>query len=389
MKTITIVAALAALAIATGPARAEILAMANYESKTPDQVKSLKLSGDTARREGIAIFDVDPESPAFGKILADIPLDPTGVAHHIFYDRTMTKAYIASLGAPALQVMDMTQFPPRLKTIEVPNCTMAEDVIFDEANEHWYLTCLSSQNVWRGKVATDEVTGELALPGTHPHGLAIDTAIDRILVSDTVTPDMKTPGNAVSVARASTLEPLGQIAISNGGDPVGPVELLPVPGAGTPTFYVTNLHGGSLSALTWDAARETFDVHDVFDFKTLQMGVALEIYFDAAGDTLYVTTAVPGHLHVFDMTDGGPLSPRLVASLPAGEGAHHVAITRDERYAFVQNALLNLPGMSDGSITVVDLAKGEVVASVTTLRDMGLNPNSLVLLPQWNSLAGH
>jgi hypothetical protein len=86
---------------------------------------------------------------------------------------------------------------------------------------------------------------------------------------------------------------------------------------------------------------------------------------------------------------GGPLAPKLIKTLPAGEGAHHVGITKDERYGFVQNALLNLPGMSDGSITVVDLAKGEVVGSVDTLKDMGLNPNSLVLLPEWNHFAGH
>jgi hypothetical protein len=66
-----------------------------------------------------------------------------------------------------------------------------------------------------------------------------------------------------------------------------------------------------------------------------------------------------------------------------------VAITKDERYGFINNTLLNLPGMSDGSITVVDLQKGEVVGSIDTLKNQGLNPNSIVLLPEWNHLAGH
>ena len=48
----------------SGAASAEILAMVNYESKTPDQVKALKLSGEQERREGIAILDVDPDGPA-------------------------------------------------------------------------------------------------------------------------------------------------------------------------------------------------------------------------------------------------------------------------------------------------------------------------------------
>ncbi|MDA1001226.1 MAG: hypothetical protein O2807_12030 [bacterium] len=66
-----------------------------------------------------------------------------------------------------------------------------------------------------------------------------------------------------------------------------------------------------------------------------------------------------------------------------------MAFTQDEKYAFVQNALLNLPGMSDGSVTVVDLKKEKVVRSMDTLKKMGLNPNCIVLLPKWNHLAGH
>jgi len=55
----------------------------------------------------------------------------------------------------------------------------------------------------------------------------------------------------------------------------------------------------------------------------------------------------------------------------------------------VQNSFINLPGMNDGSFTVVDLLKGEAVASVDTLKDEGFAPNSVVLLPQWNDMAGH
>ena len=380
---------IAAVAIAWGgAASAEILAMMNYESKTPDQVKALKLTGPEERREGIAIVDVDPASATFGKILADIPLDPSTVAHHIFYDRSMTKAYLTALASPPLQVMDLTEFPYRLRTIDIPNCVMAEDVIFDEANENWYLTCMNSANVWRGSVATDEVTGEIQLPGTYPHGAAVHTGIDRIIVTSTITADLKSPQEVVSVVKASTLEPLGQIKVSNKPSPSGeaPVEVLPVPGSDV--FYVTNMFGATLWALAWDPAKQDFDASQVFDFNALGAGVALEMYFNSAGDRLYVTTAVPGQFHIFDMA-GGPMAPKLIKTLPAGGDAHHVGITRDERLGFVQNALLNLPGMDDGSITVIDLASGEVVGSVDTLKNMGLNPNSIVLLPEWNHLAGH
>ncbi len=55
----------------------------------------------------------------------------------------------------------------------------------------------------------------------------------------------------------------------------------------------------------------------------------------------------------------------------------------------MQNSLLNLPGRSDGSITVVDLRKEKVIGRIDTLKDLGLNSNSIVLLPEWNHLAGH
>ena len=100
--------------------RAEILAMLNYESK-PQQ---------TIRREGIAVIDVDPASGNFGQILMDIPLPPDLINHHIFYNKDVSKAYITALGKSELRVMDVTQFPYRLKKIYIPECQVGEDVVF-------------------------------------------------------------------------------------------------------------------------------------------------------------------------------------------------------------------------------------------------------------------
>ncbi len=73
-------------------AQSEILAMLNYESKPKDM----------PRREGIAIIDVDPKSINFKKILGDIPLLPDLVAHHIFYNKNVSKSYLTSLGSNPL-----------------------------------------------------------------------------------------------------------------------------------------------------------------------------------------------------------------------------------------------------------------------------------------------
>ncbi len=378
------------LAAATTSVQAEILAMMNFETKSADSLKSLKLSAPPPRREGIAVIDVDPTSSAFGKIISEIPLPPDLVAHHIFYDRTMTRAYVTSLAKGELHVMDLTANPFRVEKIDVPGCTMGEDVIFDESNTRWYLTCMGSANVFVGDVATNTDIAEIKIPGTYPHGLAVHTGIDRILVTSTISGDLKDPHETITVVQASTHKILGSIKLSNKPSPSGeaPVEILFVPGATPPVAYVTNMFGNTLWALTWNPAKQDFDAAQVFDFQSVKAGVPLEMYFTPDAKTLYVTTAKPGHLHAFDIS-GGPTALKLTNSIPAGEGAHHVAFTKDYRYGFVQNALLNLPGMSDGAVTVVDLEQGKAVRSMDTLKDAGFNPNSIVLLPQWNHLGGH
>ncbi|MCH8056233.1 MAG: YncE family protein, partial [Deltaproteobacteria bacterium] len=82
-------------------AKAEILAMVNYETKP----------GQTFRKEGIAIIDVDPNSANFGKILVDMPLPHDLHNHHIFYNRDASKAYMTVFGENALYVIDLKRFP--------------------------------------------------------------------------------------------------------------------------------------------------------------------------------------------------------------------------------------------------------------------------------------
>ena len=93
--------------------------------------------------------------------------------------------------------------------------------------------------------------------------------------------------------------------VSNKPSPSGeaPVEILFVPGANPPIAYVTNMFGGTLWTATWNAQKKDFDVAQVFDFATVKAGVPLEIYFNGANDKMYVTTAKPGHLHIFDIKD--------------------------------------------------------------------------------------
>src|ERR1044072_7514645 len=113
----------AALAVVPAMARAEILAMLNYETKSADSLKALKNPiTPQARREGIAIIDVDPKSKNFGKIMTDLPLPADTVAHHIFYNKDQSKAYITALGKSEFGTIDMKTKPYAIKTIALPDC---------------------------------------------------------------------------------------------------------------------------------------------------------------------------------------------------------------------------------------------------------------------------
>ena len=361
--------------------RAEILAMLNYESK-PQQ---------TIRREGIAIIDVDPASENFGNILLDIPLPPDLVNHHIFYNKDASKAYITALGKSDLHVMDMTRYPYRIKKIGVPECQVGEDIVFSEDNKTWFLTCMGSSKVIVGNAVTDETVKVISPSRPYPHGIAVNEDIDRMIITSSVrASDSGDPGETVTILEVSTGKELSSHKLSNKPSPSGvaPVEVLFVPGAKPPTAYVTNMFGGTIWAGTWDQAKKDFNFTEVFDFNAVGSGIPLEMYFNEKSDRLYVTTASPGQFHIFDISTG-LLTPKLLKTLPVGNGAHHVAFSPDERLAFVQNNFLGLPGMDDGSVTVIDLEKEKVVKSMDTLKNQGFNPNSIVLLPEWHHDAGH
>lgn len=381
------------LALVPSLSLGEILAMVNYETKSPESLKALKSPvAAPARKEGIAIIDVDPQSKAFGKIVQDIVLPGDLVAHHIFYNRDQSKAYVTALGKEELRVIDMKKTPYSIgKVVAVPGCSVGEDIVFSDDGKHWYLSCMGTQSMVVGDANKDEPLKTVKVAAPYPHGIAIHNGIDRVLLSSTVrASDLGDAGEAISAVEASSGKVLGTYKVSNKPSPAGnaPVEILFVPGASPAVAYVTNMYEGTLWTATWNVAKKDFDVQQVHDFSAQSAGVPLEIYFNKKADRMYVTTAKPGHMHIFDLS-AGPGKPRLLKSIATAEGAHHIAFTQDGRYAYVQNTLLNLPGMSDGSITVIDMKSEKVIGSVDTLKNTGYNPNSMVLLPRWNDPAGH
>jgi DNA-binding beta-propeller fold protein YncE len=158
------------------------------------------------------------------------------------------------------------------------------------------------------------------------------------------------------------------------------------PKANPPVVHITNMFEATLWAGIWDPKTQSFSFNQVDDFGAREQGMPLEMLYNAKGDRLYVTTAKPGFVNLYDNTD--PRQPKFLQAIPAAPGAHHSVLSPDERYLFVQNSLLNLEGMSDGSITVIDLTKGKVLGSIETLKVQGFNPNCIMLLPNHFQQAG-
>jgi DNA-binding beta-propeller fold protein YncE len=383
-KAAIAICAFAALG-AAAPAKAEMLAALNYESK----------AGVTPRREGIAIIDVDPDSPGFNKIVKDAPLPADFVAHHIYFNKDQTRAYVTSLGRSAIAVYDMEKLPEAAQIVPVPDCKVGEDMVFSDDRKRWFLTCMGSSNVIVGDAATNKTLdviagqepkeGEAARPFIkHPHGLTLNEALDLLVVTSTVDPaNFKDAGETITFIQASTGKLVATHKVSNKPSPAGeaPVETAFIPKHAPQTAYVTNMLGGTLWTAAWRESEKTFALAQALDFADIGQGMPLEMEFSPNGDRLFVTTAKPGALNIFDIAN--PAAPKLIASVPTAAGAHHFVFSPDRKYAFVQNSLLNLPDLSDGSVTVVDLARNAVVGKIDVLQKAGLNPNCIIMMPKW------
>jgi hypothetical protein len=91
------------------------------------------------------------------------------------------------------------------------------------------------------------------------------------------------------------------------------------------------------------------------------------------GGRLFVTRAKTGFVNLYDNSE--PRQPKFIKAIASAPGAHHSVLSPDERYLFVQNSFLNLEGMSDGSITVIDLKNDKVLGNIDTLK------SAIMLLP--------
>ena len=360
----------------------EILALTVVQSQVPETVKAFKLTGSRDPKESLFILDVDPNSKTFGKTLMTIPLPSDFLANEVFFNPDKSKGYVTSRGKSEMFVFDLNRYPYRLRKLELPDCKTGQNLIFSQEQKLWYLTCRMSAKVIVGDSATDTIRNAFEVPNSYPHDLVIFPKLGELLISSSVSGDLNDKSDFLIRIDLDSGEEISRQLVSKNDSSVqsAPTELLKIPGSNPPAAFVVSMFAPKLRVATWDASVLEFKIETVFDFTPLKSSFLMELTNNSSQGRLYVTEAKPGRLHVLKISQK-PLSLKLIKTIKSAEGARQAALSRDGKYIFIQNSYLNLPGMSDGTITVVEQKSLKVVGSMNILKDQGLNPNSIILLP--------
>ncbi len=372
------------------PAQAEILAFVTYETRSEESLRALKLKIDLGPKEnGVAVIDLDPASTNYGKILAEYPFPDGTSPHHQFYNPDKTKLYVTATVKQIIHVLDLTRQPYRVKRIDAPGCDRIDSMAFSETGDTWWATCIRTSKILVGDGNADKVVRVIDVGEAVPHGIAIRPEIDRLLVTDLGQPTVGWRDSMLEI-EASTGRILASRKLSGStlGHGSAPALIRFSAKHDPPLAYITAMLGGAdkkgnLWIALWDKTSKRFEYEPVFDFRVTEGAIPLALKFTRSEKRLLVASASPGFLHIFDVATD-PLRPRILATLPAGIGAHHIAITPDDKMAFVQNGVLNAPGFSHGGITVFDLEKLSVIDTIDTFPDRNLTTFHILLLPQWD-----
>ena len=337
---------------------------------------------DESKKDGLAVIDLNPESNSFGEILQDVPVGEGVLMHHPFYNSDRSKLYnTALMGERLYQVNLHDNKIFDLTPIETGNCVVGEDMIFSKDGEKFYLTCMGSDNILVFDAKTDQMIDEIysnqdensEAYTKYPHGISADETIDRMIVTQTVSPALDDPQSSVSIIEFSTGKVLSTIKLQKDeSSPSAPVEVLFHPEENL--AYVSGMLDATIWVLLWDEQTNSFTPQLVDDGTEREHSWPLDLSIGPKGN-LFVSFAVPGVVNEYSLEN--PAQPELVRTFPAQPGAHHVLFSNDERYMFVQNNLLNLDGLNSGTISVVDLTSGDLIATIDDLVEQGIMIESM------------
>jgi hypothetical protein len=366
--------------------------------------------------DGIALVDLDPESTRFGEIVQRRDIGPGVLPHHIYFNRDQSRLYSTALGGSNLYEIKLrnqdSHEVPRMawvKPIDTSGNLVGENIYFTKDGSRYYMTFMGGDGSDTGgsvgvfDAHTNELLETITAPVPddpssgepfvlYPHGISANEELGLLMVTSTIHADLTTgKGNTVTAIDLHTHEVLETYLVAEDWDDFSsPVEVMLLRDDLPPYALVTTMLGGDIWISQYDQHCERFgDFTRVVKGAESGLSWALELYIhqNHAGEKeLYVSFAVPGVVNVYAL-DALPELP-LKRTLPAAAGAHHMAFfeTRSHREVMVvQNNLLNLPGLDAGTLMVVDIYTGEVLATLDMAGVYGLMPESI----EWAYGHGH
>jgi DNA-binding beta-propeller fold protein YncE len=358
-------------------------------------------------KDGVALVELDPESPRFGQIVRKRSMGRGVLPHHLYFNRDETRLYSTSLNAPYLFEIayrkDRHGRPHlgRIKPIDTGGNKVGEDMYFSEDGSRFYVTFLMGQSGDRDgsigvfDIETNELIETIRAPEPedgslvppfilYPHGISANEELSFLMVTSESHQDHVTGiGNTVTLIDFDTHELLKTYRVADSATDLSDVvEVLLLRDEFPPYALATTVIGGDIWVAAYNAATGLFDEFE----KKVQgedqgFGVPLELYIheNSQGEKeLYVSFAAPGAINVYSL-DELPELP-LKRTLLTGAGAHHIAFfeTRSGREVLVsQNNLINLEGLNDGTLMVVDIYTGEILGTLDMAGEYGLMPESV------------
>lgn len=353
--------------------------------------------------DGVALIDLDPESKRFGDILQKRSMGSGVLPHHLYFDRAGERLYTTALGGPYLFEISLTtdaRGMPHLgavQPIETGQNQIGEDMYFTEDGSRYYVTFLAGHGGARdGSVGVfdaddNSMLDEIRAPESegepfilYPHGISANEELGLLMVTSDAAPDgVSGVGNTVTAIDLETNEPVQTHPVrSHPDDLTETVEVLLLRDDLPPFALVTTVTDAGVWVAPYEESSGQFgEFEKQFDGAAQGLGVALEFYIheNQAGDKeLFVTFAQPGAVAVFGLDELPKLPPRRLLS--TAPGAHHLSFfeTRSGRDVMVvQNNLINIDGLNDGSLSVLDVETGELLGDVDLDERDGLLAESI------------
>lgn len=357
--------------------------------------------------DGIAIVDLDPESRHFGRLTDNIEIGPGVVTHHPYWNHNDTKLYLTALSGDYLYSVDYhyTWWDElRLDSVtplDSGGMHVGEDMYFTSDGTRYYVTFMGGDGSLLGGALNvyDSETDELieTIQATKPensestepyilwpHGISANEEQGLMMVASCIHPDTVSGiGNTITTIDMNTNTPIKtQLAAESASSLSSPVEVLMLRGEFPPFALTSTEFDNNIWAAPYD---ETTGTYGAF-FKAIEgdsrgLGWPLEFYIyptKTGEKELFISWAVPGVVEVYSLDNLPVLTPKR--SFATGAGAHHMAFfrTRSGREVVaVQNNLLNIDGLNDGTITVHDVYTGQLLGTADLPSRYGIMPEAV------------